>query len=226
MSDRRRQLEARIGHVFNDPSLAELALTHRSAQRLHNERLEFLGDAVLGFTVAERLFQRFPEATEGELSRLRSRLVNKQMLADLARELGLGELLSLGAGELKSGGRNRASILADALEAVFGAIYLDAGLEECRSRILHLLSPHIPESSAMNTTKDPKTLLQELLQARSCEVPVYEVVELRGEAHDQTFVVECSVAPLPHKTRGHGKNRRLAEQEAAIEALRLLQQKD
>ncbi|MDT8429460.1 MAG: ribonuclease III [Pseudomonadales bacterium] len=218
-------LEARIGFEFKNRSLAELALTHRSSGPIHNERLEFLGDAILGFAVAEFLFKKFPDASEGELSRLRSRLVNREILAEIAQKMDIGALLVLGPGEIKSGGRKRASILADALEAVFGAICLDAGQAVCIDRIQGILKTYVPETITLDETRDPKTMLQELLQAKSCEVPVYRVVELAGEAHNQKFVVECSVALLTEKTIGHGKNRRLAEQEAAQAALHELLQK-
>lgn len=219
-------LETRMGFEFKNRSLLELALTHRSAGPEHNERLEFLGDAILGFTVAEFLFKQFPDASEGDLSRLRSRLVNRDILAEIAQKMELGTLLVLGPGEIKSGGRKRSSILADALEAVFGAIYLDAGQSVCMHRIQEILKAYVPEAISLNQVKDPKTMLQELLQARSCDVPVYKVAEISGEAHDQIFLVECSVALLREKTIGRGRNRRLAEQEAAQVALHALLQAD
>jgi ribonuclease III len=216
------QLEQKINYKFQNKSLAELALTHRSAGHIHNERLEFLGDSILGFTVAEVLFSSFPEASEGDLSRMRSALVNKETLALIARELDLGSLLMLGQGELKSGGRERISILADAVEAIIGAIYLDTGIRACRNKILELLIPYMPDASPGNVHKDSKTRLQELLQAQGHDVPRYEVVSISGEAHQQSFSVSCCISLLPEPAFGNGSNRRLAEQQAAQAALRLL----
>ncbi len=222
MSSNVRQLESITGHEFADKSLARMALTHRSSGPVHNERLEFLGDAILGFTVAEMLFSRFPEASEGELSRMRSAMVNRDTLAAVARQLKLGELLVLGPGELNSGGRQRASILSNAVEAVIGAIYLDAGLEACRSMVLRLLEDHVPDPRSTRTGKDAKTQLQEVLQAEGAEVPVYKVVSVSGEAHQQTFAVSCSLSLLAQETQGTGSSRRNAEQQAALAALKLL----
>lgn len=217
-----RQLEKGIAYSFSDQSLAELALTHRSANKQNNERLEFLGDAILGFTIADELLRRNPQAPEGELSRLRSRLVNQQTLANLAAQLQLGELLVLGPGELKSGGRQRISILADAVEAVVGAIYLDGGLEPCRAVILKLYRDLLDDDSLDVTGKDAKTRLQELLQARGLPLPLYSVSSIDGEAHEQTFVVSCEISLLGKHTIGRGSNRRLAEQQAARNALQAL----
>lgn len=222
MSTRVRQLEKGIAYCFSDQSLAELALTHRSADKHNNERLEFLGDAILGFTIADELLRRNPLAPEGELSRLRSRLVNQQTLADLATQLQLGELLVLGPGELKSGGRQRISIVADAVEAVLGAIYLDGGLEACRAVILMLYRDLLDHDALGITGKDSKTRLQELLQARALPLPAYKVLSIDGEAHEQIFVVSCTISMLTEQTIGKGSNRRIAEQQAAQNALQAL----
>jgi len=217
-----RHLELKISYKFQNKSLAELALTHRSANSIHNERLEFLGDSILGFTVAEALFSNFSEASEGDLSRMRSALVNKETLARIARDLDLGPLLLLGPGELKSGGRDRASTLSDAVEAIIGAIYLDTGMDACRNIILELLSPFMPDASPGSVYKDSKTRLQELLQAQGHGVPEYEVVSISGEAHQQIFSVSCCISLLTEPTFGKGSNRRVAEQQAAQAALHLL----
>jgi ribonuclease III len=213
----------RLGYQFTQATLLEDALTHRSAGSRNNERLEFLGDAILNFTIAAELYQRFDHADEGELSRLRASLVNAQALAKLSRELNLGECLTLGSGELKSGGYRRESILADALEAVFGAVYLDSGFEACRNLILRLYRDTFTGLPALADLKDPKTQLQEFLQSRKRPLPSYQVIEVSGESHAQTFIVECSAEGLPAPTRGQGSSRRKAEQEAASNALRLLQ---
>lgn len=222
MSDFIAQLERSIAYQFSDRALAELALTHRSATRQNNERLEFLGDAILGFTIADELFRRHPDAPEGDLSRLRSRLVNQQTLADIAGKLNLGGILVLGPGELKSGGRQRVSILADCVEAVIGAVYLDGGLDLCRKLVIMLYSDLLAAHEHQEIRKDPKTRLQEMLQARGHSVPSYEVVSIDGEAHQQIFVVSCQTAMLKQSTQGQGSNRRLAEQQAAQKALQLL----
>lgn len=222
MSASIRQLEKGIAYRFSDQSLAELALTHRSANKQNNERLEFLGDAILGFTIADELLRRNPQAPEGELSRLRSRLVNQQTLADLAAQLQLGDLLVLGPGELKSGGRQRVSIVADAVEAVIGAIYLDGGLEACRAVILMLYRELLEDNVPGIAGKDSKTRLQELLQAKGLPLPAYSVKSIDGEAHEQTFVVSCRINMLDEPTIGRGSNRRLAEQQAARKALQAL----
>jgi len=215
-------LEKALSYTFSDPALARLALTHRSADRINNERLEFLGDAILGFVVADELLQRNPQASEGDLSRQRSALVNRQTLADLATGLGLGALLILGPGELKSGGRQRQSILADAVEAVVGAVYIDGGMDACRGVVLALYAHLLSSQPATQMAKDPKTQLQEVLQARGEELPLYQVVSIDGEEHQQTFVVTCGVSLLAAPTSGKGSSRRVAEQNAASKALRLL----
>ena len=216
-------LQAKLGHDFNNRDLLTLALTHRSAEKNHNQRLEFLGDAVLGFIVAEALYHLYPRAPEGDLSQLRAALVNRDTLSELARGLAVGDLVVLGQGERKSGGDQRDSILCDAMEAIFGAIYLDGGVDACRQCILGLLQDRMQHDPADGASKDPKTLLQELLQARSLALPDYQVIVVTGEEHEQEFEVSCSIALLEQKTRGTGRSRRLAEQQAARHALQLLQ---
>ncbi len=219
MSPNLSRLERKLGYSFKDQDLMVLALTHRSFAGRNNERLEFLGDAILNFVAGEALFERFPQAREGQLSRLRARLVKGETLAVLARGFELGEYLRLGSGELKSGGFRRESILADALEALIGAIYLDAGMEAARERVLDWLTGELDGLTLVDTNKDPKTRLQEFLQSRACELPRYEVVDVQGEPHCRTFMVECQVALLNEKTLGQGGSRRIAEQVAAAAAL-------
>jgi len=216
-------LQLRLGHRFADPGLLRRALTHRSARRQHNERLEFLGDAVLGFLVAEALTQRFALADEGELTRLRARLVSGEALSVVATELRLGEFLELGAGERKSGGQRRASILADAFEALICAVYLDAGIEACRERVLHLLGPALERLQPGEALKDPKTRLQEWLQSRALGRPQYHLVSEQEHAGVWQFEVDCQVPSLPDPVRGAGGTRRAAEQTAAATALEQLQ---
>lgn len=219
MSTSLNHLERKLGHTFKNQDLMLLALTHRSFSSRNNERLEFLGDAILNFVAGEALFERFPQAREGQLSRLRARLVKGETLALLARGFDLGDHLRLGSGELKSGGFRRESILADALEALIGAIYLDAGLETVRERVLDWLSGELDSLTLVDTNKDPKTRLQEFLQSRACELPRYEVVDIQGEPHCRIFFVECQVSLLNDKTHGQGASRRIAEQVAAAAAL-------
>lgn len=213
-----------IGYVFADLGLLELALTHRSYGGKNNERLEFLGDSILNYVIAEELFHRFPKAKEGELSRLRASLVKGDTLAELAREFKLGDYLKLGPGELKSGGFRRDSILADAVEGIIGALYLDAGMDECRKYIIQWYQSRLESTSLKVVTKDPKTRLQEFLQGRKKALPQYEVVEIRGEPHDQTFLVECRIETFPDAILGKGNSRRIAEQKAASQALKLLEE--
>jgi len=213
------RLERRLGHTFQNQELMLLALTHRSFAGRNNERLEFLGDAILNFVAGEALFERFPQAREGQLSRLRARLVKGETLAVLARGFELGEYLRLGSGELKSGGFRRESILADALEALIGAIYLDAGMDVARARVLDWLTNELDGLTLVDTNKDPKTRLQEFLQSRAVELPRYEVVDIQGEPHCRTFFVQCTVDLLNEKTQGQGASRRIAEQVAAAAAL-------
>ena len=223
MSNSLNVFSRRIGHAFADPGLLELAMTHRSYGGQNNERLEFLGDSIVNFIIAEALFQRFPQAREGQLSRLRARLVKGQTLAELAREMAFGECLRLGSGEMKSGGHRRESILADAVEAVLGAIYLDAGMEVARARVLSWYADRLEAISLDDTQKDPKTRLQEFLQSRQVPLPRYEVTSVEGEAHAQTFTVECHVEVLEGHTLGVGTSRRHAEQQAAARALSRLE---
>lgn len=211
-----------LGYVFAQPALRDAALTHRSAAADHNERLEFLGDSVLNCVVARLLFDAHPQADEGALSRQRSSLVSGEALAMIAGELGLGEHLRLGGGELKSGGFRRASILADALEALVGAIFLDSGFEAAAGAVRRILGPKISGLPPAGDLKDPKTRLQEALQARALALPVYTLTAAVGEAHEQSFTVCCEVAALGLATTGEGASRRRAEQVAAERLLALL----
>jgi ribonuclease III len=211
-----------LGYTFNDPHLLEQALTHRSAGVNNNERLEYLGDSIIGFLIADALFAHFPTASEGQLSRLRAGLVKRDTLARIAREYQLGDYLNLGPGELRSGGHTRASILADGLEAIFAAIYLDGGYDKARQVILKIFSQRLQGLNLEDHLKDPKTRLQELLQARKLELPSYEVTEVGGDPHEQTFSVSCRVPGLDESTTGTGASRRKAEQDAATHLLRLL----
>ena len=212
----------RIGFRWRDPALLDVALTHRSAGGADNERLEFLGDALLSFVVAELLYGEFAAATEGDLSRYRASLVNGEALADLAEELGIGERLLLGSGELKTGGFRRRSILADALEALLGAIYLDGGFEAARAVIERLLRPRLAALPAAPALRDAKTRLQEWLQGRNLPLPRYGVEAVSGEPHEQHFRVACEIAGLGVLTYGEGSSRRRAEQAAAERALERL----
>jgi ribonuclease-3 len=209
------ELERRLGHTFGKPGLALQALTHRSFGTPHNERLEFLGDALLNCSVATLLYERFPKLPEGDLSRLRAALVNQRSLAEVATELGLGERLRLGEGELKSGGFRRPSILADSVEALLGAVFLDAGFDATRSAVERLLASRLESAENQPVDKDPKTALQELLQGRGLALPRYSVQKTEGEAHEQTFIVECRVDDLGISASGTGPSRRAAEQAAA-----------
>jgi ribonuclease-3 len=211
-----------LGYRFTEPQLIEQALTHRSAGGKNNERLEYLGDAILGFVVADELFNHFGEATEGQLSRLRSSLVKRDTLADVARGFDLGDYLHLGQGELRSGGQSRDSILADGLEAIFASIYLDGGYEACREVILAIFLPRLKKMSLRNQKKDPKTALQEYLQSKKIDLPDYEVTDIEGDPHNQLFTVNCSVIGLAKQTTGQGASRRKAEQDAASKMLVLL----
>lgn len=215
-------LSRRLGYVFETPAHLELALTHRSMGSRNNERLEFLGDSIVNFVIGEALFQQFPSAREGELSRLRARLVKGKTLAELAREFELGQFLTLGAGEMKSGGHRRDSILADAMEAIIGAIYLDGGMESVRPCVQAWYRDRLEGLNLQDTLKDPKTRLQEALQARQCSLPRYEVDAIDGDAHEQTFTVTCHLDELAINATGRGSSRRYAEQHAAEQALTLL----
>ncbi len=208
----------RLGYQFLQPQLLQRALTHRSYSAAHNERLEFLGDSVLNCIIAKYLYDTYPDLPEGDLSRLRSNLVNQQTLAVLAQQLNLGEQLLLGEGERKSAGFRRPSILADGLEAIFGAVLLDAGFSAAEKVVLGLYVPFIAQTDLQALGKDAKTLLQEHLQGRKLALPQYGVIEIQGEAHAQTFVVSCEIAQLGLTTQGEGASRRIAEQIAAERA--------
>ncbi|HEB92865.1 MAG TPA: ribonuclease III [Gammaproteobacteria bacterium] len=213
------ELAATMGYRFKTANLLEEALTHRSKGAVNNERLEFLGDAILGFVVAEILFARFPAEFEGVLTRFRASLVKKETLAELARSYQLGDYLRLGPGELKSGGFRRDSILADAMEAIIGAIYLDSDMSTARDFVLRSLGDRFDH---LQVQKDPKTQLQEFLQARRQPLPEYSVTATHGTAHDQQFAVQCVVDGLSEPARGVGNSRRKAEQAAAQQALESL----
>ena len=204
-----------IGHIFSQPDLLRRALTHRSHSTPHNERLEFLGDSVLNCVIAKHLYDTYPDVPEGDLSRLRSNLVNQQTLATLAQKLNLGELLLMGEGERKSAGFRRPSILADVLEAIFGAVFIDAGFAAAEQVVLKLYIPFIAQTDVHIRDKDAKTLLQEYLQSRQLALPKYTVTATQGEAHAQLFQVACEIAQLKLSTRGEGSSRRSAEQAAA-----------
>lgn len=216
-------LEDQLGYHFKDTGLLRTALTHRSAASRNNERMEFLGDAVLGYLISSELYQRFPTATEGALSRLRAGLVKGDTLADIATQLQFGDYLILGSGELKSGGFRRRSILSDAFEAVIGAIYLDSDIDTVRQRILPFFKPRLDQCDPAAVKKDAKTRLQEYLQSRGHTLPEYSVRSISGEAHKQTFEVECRLTELDLVTNGQGSSRRKAEQQAAKKALELLE---
>jgi ribonuclease III len=212
----------RFGHVFADAALIESALTHRSAGADHNERLEFLGDSVLSLCVSRSLFEAQTSTDEGGLSRLRAALVSGETLAEVAAELDIGEHLRLGAGELKSGGFRRASILADALEAIFGAIFLDGGYEAASASIRRVLGSRLSHLPAADSLKDGKTRLQELLQGRGMALPLYTLSEVSGDAHAQSFTARCEVPALSLSATATGSSRRRAEQLAACKVLDLL----
>ena len=217
-------LEREIGYRFSAPALLVQALTHRSYGADNNERLEFLGDSILNMVIAMALYERFQAQREGELSRLRAQLVRQESLQQIAERIELGSLLRLGEGELKSGGHSRPSILADAMEAIFGAIYLDGGFEAARTVINKLYTQTLSALDPARSLKDPNTALQEHLQGLRLPLPLYDLVEVRGEAHAQEFEVACSVALLPAPIRGIGQSRRTAEQAAARAVLDALGQ--
>ena len=216
-------LERRIGHRFKDPTLLQQALTHRSFGSPHNERLEFLGDGVIGCVIAQELYGRFPGIAEGELSRLRASLVRQAALATVARSIELSDFLRLGEGEIASGGSERPSILADALEAVFGAVFVDGGYEAVHGAVRHSFAEALAALDARQPAKDAKTTLQELLQGRRQKLPEYRVVATEGAAHRQVFEVECIAAGLGQRATGSGSSRRLAEQQAAANLLKLIE---
>ena len=211
-----------LDYEFNDDSLRVRALTHRSAGSDNNERLEFLGDALLGLITAQYLFEHFPAADEGELTRTRASLVNRDTLAEIARTLDLGNILVLGEGEQKSGGWRRDSILANSLEALLGAIYLDGGMDACRETVEIWFADKLATVDPESAVKDAKTTLQELLQSRRLELPRYETTGVSGPSHDQTFTVACHTDALPEPVVAIGRSRRKAEQAAACATLRKL----
>lgn len=208
-------LKNKIKYDFKNHELLSLALTHRSFSKNNNERLEFLGDSILNFTIAAELYKKFPDVPEGDLSRLRSSLVDKDTLAKVATSLGLGEYIKLGGGELKTGGWRRDSILADATEAIFGAVYEDAGIVEAQALVLRLYQPYLENIPSVEELKDGKTRLQEWLQGRKFPLPQYSVVSVSGKSHDQIFTIRCDVASHDFSVDAQGKSRRKAEQEAA-----------
>lgn len=205
----------RLGYEFKKPAYLKQALTHRSASNKNNERFEFLGDSILSAVISHALFEQFPDQNEGQLSRLRAHLVKGDMLANVALELELGDYLILGQGELKTGGFRRTSTLADALEAVFAAVFFDGGFEVAREVILALFKSRLDDADLNDTLKDPKTQLQEYLQSRKKTLPVYTLTKVVGEEHDQVFYVQCDIAALNISSDGHGETRRKAEQIAA-----------
>ena len=215
-------LKRSLDYKFNNIQLLEQALTHRSAHGTNNERLEYLGDAVLDFIISEAVYLQRPDASEGVLSRLRSSLVKDTSLAELASNLGIGEHLILGSGEKKSGGHRRASILADSLEAIFGAVYLDSGFDEAKRIIHNAFAGRLEQIPVSAEQRDPKTRLQELVQSRKIALPDYQVEKVEGKAHQQTFSVRCTIEELEASTTGQGTTRRDAEQESAQHMLALL----
>lgn len=225
MNQSKGALSRQLGHVFKQPLLLQRALTHRSFAPDHNERLEFLGDSLLGCVIAKYLYVEFPDLSEGDLSRLRSNLVKESTLVIFAQQLKLGSQLRLGEGELKSGGCSRPSILADAVEALFGAVLMDDGFEAAERVVLNLFVPYLAKVDMTTLGKDAKTLLQEHLQGRRLSLPVYTVLETQGVAHDQLFQVECSISALKISTRGAGTSRRNAEQQAALAAYQIIGKK-
>jgi len=208
--------------VFKQPQLLSRALTHRSYAPEHNERLEFLGDSILGCVIAKYLYSNYPQLSEGELSRLRSNLIKEDTLAILAQKLDLGSYLQLGEGERKSGGFRRPSILADAMEALFGAVLLDSGFADAEKVVLGLFVPYLAQVDVQTLGKDAKTLLQEYLQGRRIALPTYTIIATEGQAHEQSFEVECAIPALKITARGAGSSRRNAEQQAAQAAYQQL----
>lgn len=222
MSEAVAELGRKLGYTFVNPLLLGRALTHRSRGAYNNERLEFLGDSLLNFVVAAQLCEQYPDLTEGELTRLRARLVKEETLAEIARELDLGRFLKLGEGEYKSGGYERDSILADALEAVLGAVYQDGGFTKAQNVVRTLYRTLLVRLDPRSEWKDAKTRLQEYLQKQGFKLPIYNILEVSGEPHDQIFLVECRIPGRDDAITGQGSSRRRAEQEAAAKALELL----
>ena len=217
------RLTKQLGYEFSDPSLLVQALTHRSAKGAHNERLEFLGDSILGFVIAEALYDKFPKHDEGDLTRMRSSLVKGVTLAEVARDFDLGECLILGPGELKSGGHRRESILEDAIEAIIGAVYLDSDIVRCKALILDWFNKRLTVIKPGNEQKDPKTRLQEFLQGRKIALPTYEVIDTTGQSHNQEFTVRCKTSVINEVVIAKGTSRRKAEQAAAQQILALIE---
>ncbi|ACQ92477.1 ribonuclease III [Tolumonas auensis DSM 9187] len=222
MNDKLSRLEQKLGYPFQNKDLLVRAITHRSAGSRHNERLEFLGDSILSLVIAEVLYHRFPNVSEGDMSRMRATLVREKTLAELAREFALGDYLILGPGELKSGGYRRESILADTVEALIGAIYLDSDLDGIRTLMLNWYNERLDSIRPGVEQKDPKTRLQEFLQGRRRPLPTYAVTDVKGEAHNQQFTVECAIDDIEAAFVGVGSSRRKAEQAAAERALEQL----
>ncbi len=218
-----QRLIRQLGYEFQDAALVEQALTHRSVGARNNERLEFLGDSILGFLIGEALFEKFPQAREGDLSRMRAQLVKGKTLAEIAREFELGDHLILGPGEMKSGGHRRESILADVVEALIGAIYLEAGMDVCRQQVLRWYASRLDAVSPQANIKDAKTQLQEWLQARKQPLPSYELVATEGAEHNQQFRVECHLSKQQKRFQGLASSRKAAEQQGAQQALEYLQ---
>ncbi|MGD9108044.1 MAG: ribonuclease III [Gammaproteobacteria bacterium] len=213
------ELMHKIDYKFKDIALLKTALSHRSCGKVNNERLEFLGDSLVNFVVANELFKLFPEAQEGQLSRLRAYLVRGETLAEIAKEFDLSRYIKLGVGEFKSGGAYRVSILSDAVEAIIGAMFLDSDLETCYAKVTNWYQQRLGELSLEEVYKDPKSLLQELVQAKQLPLPEYDLVKITGKEHKQKFIVECKIALLNKPVQGEGTSRRKAEQAAASAAL-------
>ena len=209
----------KLEYSFSNTALLNEALTHRSYAAKNNERLEFLGDGILNFVIADELFKLYPDVQEGDLSRLRASLVNRESLAEIANQLKLGDVIQLGSGELKSGGFRRPSILADTVESILGAVYNDGGFDCCRDLIVRLYASKLASPTDLQSLKDPKTQLQELLQSRRYGLPDYQVVNITGRAHAQIFHVKCFIEQMNIEVKGEGKSRRKAEQMAAEKAI-------
>ena len=218
------ELEQRLAYSFTDSQRLSQALTHRSFSSTHNERLEFLGDSILNLVIADALYHQFPTASEGDLSRLRSGLVKGTTLTELATDLGLGDFLRLGAGEAKSGGRRRGSLLADTVEALIGAVYLDADMSTASLVTITLFRERLAALDIDVSSKDPKTRLQEYLQGRKIPLPLYEVINTTGQSHNQQFTVRCTTSVLDQEVVTKGSSRRKAEQSAAMQVLTLIEQ--
>lgn len=224
MKEKLAKLQHQLKYTFKNEELLQAALTHRSMQDVNNERLEFLGDSIINFIIAEILYLRWPNAHEGDLSRLRSSLVKGETLANIAKELQIGQYMRMGQGEVRTGGNSRSSILADTVEATIAAIYLDSDLATCRKIVLPWFAPRIDNLSFDEKLKDPKSRLQELLQGKQANLPLYEIISISGEAHAQTFTIRCQVSALNKSADGIGTSRRKAEQAAAANLLTLIEE--